>query len=150
MRFLRYVIAVVTPFVLATTLVAQNLDVELQRAVQREMATGNHQAAIREYRRIADRAGSNRIVAAQALLRLAEAHQSVGDAEASKVYEQIVASFGDQEEVAALARTRLGNGPRAARSAAPLRRVWEIGARSGGWSRVARVSPNGQFFLLVT
>jgi len=145
----RFVLALAAPFALVAALAAQSLDVQLQRAVQREAATGDHKAAIAEYRRIADRAGSNRVIGAQALLKLAEAHQNAGDADANKVYEQIVARFGDQVEIAAIARTRLGNESRAARGAAPsLRQVWVPGTRSGGTS-YKRVSPDGQSLVLV-
>ncbi len=89
MRFLRRALVLVAPLALVATLAAQNLEVELQRAIQRETATGDSKAAIAEYRRIADRAGSNKAVGAQALLHLAEAYERQGDAEANKVYEQM-------------------------------------------------------------
>src|SRR5688572_24485920 len=150
MRFLRRALVLLAPLALVATLAAQNLDVELQRAIQREIATGDSKAAIAEYRRIADRAGSNKAVGAQALLKLAEAHHKAGDAEANKVYEQIVARFGDQVEIAAIARGRLGNESRAARGAAPsLRQVWVPGTRPGGIANL-RISPNGQSLVLVT
>src|SRR5687767_13678148 len=100
MRFLRVALVLAAPFALAATLAAQSLEVQLQRAVQGEAATGDHKAAIAEYRRIAERAGTNRPVAAQALLRLADAHRDMGDAEARKVYQRIVSGFADQADVA--------------------------------------------------
>jgi Tol biopolymer transport system component len=141
MKILRSGLALAVPFVLAATIAAQSLDVQLQRAVQRETATGDHKAAIKEYRRIADRAGSNRAIGAQALLRLAEAHQQVGDAEANKVYEQILARFGDQVEIAALARTRLGNASRTARGAIPSLRRVDTTVPEGNFTQI---SPDGQ------
>jgi Tol biopolymer transport system component len=145
MRFARFGLAAALPFLLATTLVAQSLEVQLQRAVQREMATGDTKAAIAEYRRIADRAGANKVVAAQAMLRLAEAYAKQGDAQARTVYEQIVARYADQTEVVAAARSRLGTSRPQPFGAAIRRRVWtgpEIEQQVRG--RV-RVSPDGRF-----
>src|SRR5690348_8769313 len=62
---------------------AQTLEVQLQRAVQKETATGDLKAAIEAYKKIASSAGSNHAIAAQALLHEAEAHQKLGDAEAA-------------------------------------------------------------------
>lgn len=82
------------------------LEVQLQRAIQKEMTAGDLKAAIDEYKKIASRAGSNRAVAAKALLRLAEAYEKQGGAEARKTYERIVTEYGDQGE-ATQARNRL-------------------------------------------
>ena len=51
--------------------------------------------------------GTDRAIAGQALIRLAEAYQKLGDLQARGVYERIVRDFGDQREVVAAARTRL-------------------------------------------
>lgn len=147
MRFLRILAFAVAPFVLATTLAAQSLEVQLQRAVQREIATGDSKAAIAEYRRIADRAArSDRVVAARALLRLAEAHQKMGDAEADKVYRQIVERYSDQAAIVASARARLSTArPTTSPAGVARRRVWTDSdvQRITGWGRI---SPDGRFF----
>ena len=52
---------------LAATPLAQSLSIDLQRAVQKETATGDHAAAIQEYKRIVSRAGNDHEVAAQTL-----------------------------------------------------------------------------------
>lgn len=92
----------------ALALEAQSLEAELQRAAQREMVSGDRKAAIQEYQRIAARAASaNKKVAALALMRMAESHARLGDAEARRIYERVVREFGDQAEVAATARARL-------------------------------------------
>jgi Tol biopolymer transport system component len=149
MRFPRRALLLVAPLALIATLSAQDLAVELQRAIQRETATGDSKAAIAEYQRIADRAGSNKAVGAQALLSLAEAYQRQGDAEARKVYERIVTRFSDQVEIAAIARARLGGEPRrVAGAAAWLRQVWVPGTRAGGIPYL-RISPDGQSLVLV-
>jgi Tol biopolymer transport system component len=144
MRFLRIAFALVTPFALAVTLAAQSLDVQLQRAAQREAATGDHKTAIAEYRRIAERAGTNRAVAAQALLRLADAHREQGDAEAGKVYQRIVSGFADQAEIAALAQSRLASSRTPVSTGVAKRRVW-FGTDSERVDDAARISPDGRF-----
>ena len=85
---------------------AQTLEARLQKAIQAETVTGDLRAAIDEYRRIADGAGTNRRVAAQALMRMAECHRKLGNAEAAKIFERIVRDFGDQPD-AADARAKL-------------------------------------------
>src|SRR5204863_9558075 len=70
MRRLSLVTMLAATVALVVTLSAQTLDVQLQRAVQKEIATGDYRAAIDEYKRIDDRAGQNRSGAAAALLRL--------------------------------------------------------------------------------
>jgi len=95
--------------VLAVSLSAQSLSVELQRITQQATVSGDLRAAIDGYKRIVARAGSNREVAAQALLRMAESYQKLGDAEARTVYARIVREFPDRKEEAALASARLGS-----------------------------------------
>ena len=65
--------------------------------------------AIEQYRQIAQT--GDRTVAVRALIRLAECHQKLGDAEARNIYERIVREFADQKDAVALAR-----GAREARS----------------------------------
>ena len=144
MTFLRIAFALAAPFALAATLAAQSLEIQLQRAVQREAATGDHKAAIAEYRRIADRAGANRSVTAQALLRLADAHRNLGDSEAGKVYERIVSGFADQVEIAAVARGRLVSARTAVSTGPAKRRVW-YGVDAERADDAARISPDGRF-----
>jgi Tol biopolymer transport system component len=148
MKFLRLATALITPFVLAATLTAQSLEVQLQRAVQRELATGDHKAAIAEYRRIADRAGANRAVTAQALLRLADSHRDQGDAEAGTVYQQIVSRFADQAEIAAIAQRRLATSRTLVSTGIAKRRVW-YGRDAERAAGDARVSPDGRFIAFV-
>ena len=145
MTLIRLVGALAVPLALAVTLSAQSADVQLQRAVQREIATGDTKAAIAEYKRIADRAGSNRAVAAQALLRLAEAHQKLGDAEANKVYEQVVSRYADQPEAVATARTRLNVAKPVITGGLIRRRVWSGPDAERMVS--GRVSPDGRYLV---
>ena len=122
----------------------QKLDVELQLAIQREMASGDLKAAIVEYRRIAERAErADRAVASRALLRLAEAHARLGQAEARGIYERIVRDFPDQT-VTADARQRLAalaNQPPVVASGVP-QLVWTGSLNDGG--NGFSMSPDGR------
>ena len=89
---------------------AQSLDADLQRAIQSEVTTGDLKAAIAAYTGIVARAGANRAVAVQALLRLAQCHQKLGDAESRRIYERVIKDFADQPSAVAEARARLLNG----------------------------------------
>ena len=101
-------LAILLTAVLLQPAFSQNsLEVQLQRAIQKEAGAGDLKGAIEDYKKIAARAGSNRAIAAQALLHLAEAYDKQGAAEARKTYEQIVKDFSDQREPAAQARQHL-------------------------------------------
>jgi Tol biopolymer transport system component len=103
----------------------QSLSVELQRVTQQLTVSGDMRAAIDGYKRIVDKAGSNREVAAQALLRLAESYEKLKDAEAATIYARIVREFPERKE-ATTARARLGGtgGTPPAASAKNDRAVW--------------------------
>ena len=100
MRTLRYALALAVAALLLVPVSAQNLDAELQRATQKEIVTGDLKAAIEEYKKIVARAGTNRPVAAQALVHMAECYQKLGDAESGKIYERVLREFSDQTEAA--------------------------------------------------
>jgi len=78
-----------------------------QKALAKERAEADLAGAIRLYERVVKEHSSDRKLAAEALLRIGECHQALGNAEAKRAYERLVREFGDQTEVAAKARTRL-------------------------------------------
>lgn len=80
----------------------------LARAHHKATVDGDMQGAIVEYKTIVAGAGSDRALAAQALVRMAECYQKLGDAEAKSIYERVVRDYGDQQESATVARMRLG------------------------------------------
>lgn len=84
---------------------AQDPERLFKAAMNTELVDGDLRSAIEQYRKVADAAP--RPLAAQALLRMAESYQKLGDLEARAVYERIVREFGDQPDTAAAARTRL-------------------------------------------
>ena len=123
MRTRRVVVTGALAGALLALLAGQDLEVALQRTIQQETVTGDLKAAIQEYGKIAANAGSNRAVAAKALVHMAECYQKIGDAEARKVYERVVREYGDQKDAVALARTRLG-GSASSSGGILTRQVW--------------------------
>jgi len=103
-----WMISIAAALALVLPAVGQSLDAELQRAIQKEVVSGDCKAAIVEYGAIAARAiSTNRAVGAQALLREAECYQKLGDEQAQALYAEIVSKFADQKDVAAAAQSRL-------------------------------------------
>jgi Tol biopolymer transport system component len=86
---------------------ANNPAVALRAAMETETVKGDLKAAIEQYKKLAE--SSERGVAAQALLRLAECYQKLGDAQAQPVYERLVREFADQKDVIAMARERMAS-----------------------------------------
>ncbi|MBI4909429.1 MAG: hypothetical protein HY820_37770 [Acidobacteria bacterium] len=90
-------------------------DVALRAAIELETVKGDLRGAIKRYASLAE--GKDRAVAARALLRMAQCHEKLGNSEARKIYQRIVKDFGDQAELVAQARAKLGgdiasDGPR--------------------------------------
>ncbi len=109
-RFAHIVIALTVAACAVASLAARQADpeVRLRAAMKMETVDGNLQAAIKEYQQLAK--STNRSVAAKALARLGQCYEKLGTAEndrARKAYEEIVASYADQSDAVALARTRL-------------------------------------------
>src|SRR5690348_7195450 len=78
----------------------------LQAALTRETIQGDLERAIELYKSAVKEAGTNRALAAQALVRMADCYQKLGDSESRKIYEQIVRDYADQKEAVATARVR--------------------------------------------
>src|SRR5512143_1034821 len=81
--------------------------VRLRAAIQKEEVDGDLPGAIDLYKKIVADPGANRAVAAEALLRLGGCHEKLGQAEARKAYERLVAEYPDQAEKVKAARQRL-------------------------------------------
>jgi Tol biopolymer transport system component len=81
--------------------------VQWKAAMHKEQVEGDLKGAIEAYRKIIARQGKDRAVVAKAMLQMAQCHEKLGDAEARKIYEQLVKSYGDQTAVAAEARAKL-------------------------------------------
>src|SRR3989304_6481752 len=95
-------------------------DVQFQAAQHKAFVDGDLKGAIEQYKKIAS--GSDRAIAAKALVAMAECYQKLGDAEAQRIYERVLREYADQTEAAATARARLGRTEAAAPSAGRARR----------------------------
>ena len=78
-----------------------------QKALLKERTEGNPAEAIRLYERVVKEHSRDRQLAAEALFRIGECHQALGNAEARRAFERLLRDFGDQTEVVAKARTKL-------------------------------------------
>jgi Tol biopolymer transport system component len=108
-------------------------------AQHKATVAGDLKGAIDDYERIVAAAGKDRAAAAQALLRMAEAYQKLGDAEAMRIYERLVREYQDQNAAASVARTRLASTPAERAGALTTERVLEIGRPHD------RISPDGRY-----
>src|SRR5512136_1173069 len=85
----------------------RSAEVQLKAALHKEQVEGDLKAAIEQYRQIISHYGKNRAVAAQAIFHMAQCHEKLGQAEARKLFEQLVKDYADQKEIAKLANARL-------------------------------------------
>lgn len=121
--------------------------VQLRGAIEKEEVTGDLEGAMTLYRQIIAANGKNRAVTARAMLRLAGCHEKLGQAEARKVYERLVAEFSDQTQEAASARTRLAALARSLETLQPtFRRITIPGNVSSG----AQLSSDGTRLAMVS
>ena len=101
---------------------AQDVDKLFKAAMNTELVDGNLPAAIEQYKKVVQT--GSRALAAQALVRMAECYQKLGDAESRKIYERLVRDYADQKESAAIARARLGEERTRQPKTMALRKVW--------------------------
>jgi len=80
-------------------------DLQLQAAINKETVEGDLKGAIELYKKIAQ--SSDRSVAANALLRMGQCHEKLGNAEARTAYQRLVRDFADQAGIVEQARVRL-------------------------------------------
>jgi Tol biopolymer transport system component len=120
----------------------QSGDVALRAAVETETIKGDLAGAIEQYRALAE--GDDRAVAAQALLRMAQSYEKLGDAQARTIYERVVRDFADQADAVTIARTHLADRtspPKVAGERAVL-----TGPNVNGYGTV---TPDGRFLTYV-
>ncbi len=103
-------------------------DVDLQAAIRTETIDGNLKGAIEQYKKIAT--ASDRAVAAQALVRMAECYQKLGDSDARTTYERVIREFSDQADSVSIARARLAGDRPAGGTGLVARQMWT--ERGGG------------------
>jgi Tol biopolymer transport system component len=105
----------------------QSPDVLFESAKQKELVDGKLEEAIRIYQRVVQEHGSNRALAAAALLRIGQCYERLGQVEARQAYERLLRDFGDQAQSVAEARARLSalsERGTAARPQMAVRQIW--------------------------
>ena len=111
----RLVLAAVALGVLAGAQSQNRPEVQLKAAVYKETVEGDLQGAIALYKQIVSSAAAPRPVVAAALLGLGGCYEKVGQQDAQKVYERLVAEYPDQTQEVTQARDRLAAISRTAR-----------------------------------
>lgn len=102
------VLAVLLTLAVPTGLVAQSAQELYQRGLVQEHANGDLKQAIALYGQAARAAGSDRALAAKALIRMAASHEKLReDAEAASAYAELVRSYPEQRAEVAIAQDRL-------------------------------------------
>ncbi len=124
----------ITATMLALAQAPRSVEAQFKAAQHAEEVEGDLKKAIEEYRQIAR--NGDRVVAVRALIRLAECHQKLGDAESKSIYERIVRDYSEQKDAVALARGRL------APTLAPQPMLTTQRVLSDG---AGRVSPDGRY-----
>lgn len=84
---------------------ADKAEVAFKAALEKEVADGDLNSAIAQYEKLAR--GSNRAVAAKALVRMGQCYEKMGSTEARKAYERAIREFAEQKDAAVQARARL-------------------------------------------
>lgn len=122
-----------------TAFAQENAAVALRAAKETETVEGDLDSAIEQYERLSE--GSDRAIAAQALVRMAGCYEKLGTVQAQVIYERVLRDFADQRESANLARTKLAALSLDATSTAAMstRKVWEKPLIIG------TVSPDGRY-----
>ena len=126
----------------------------LRAAIEKEEVDGDLQAAIDLYKKIVDKYGSQRAVAAKALVRLGGCYEKLGEKQAGlaqKAFEKVVADYPDQTEAVKLATEKLTLLLRTqallktGRAEFSIRQVWaEPGTDTSGG-----ISPDGRYLSFV-
>jgi len=113
----------------------------MEAARKKEVVDGDLKGAIQQYQAIAEKYKSERAVVADALVRMAECYQKLGNGEARKIYERLVRDFGDQKDAVTLARARLGSKESVVAASKGDRSVWS-GPDADGFGTI---SQDGRF-----
>ena len=82
-------------------------EVLLQAALYTEQVDGELEEAIRLYTGLRERYGSNRAVAARALVQIGQCYEKLGNPEARQIFERVRKEYADQREAVRLARQGL-------------------------------------------
>jgi Tol biopolymer transport system component len=145
-RSLWLVAALASALTVGTAAQTTSAKTAMEAARKTEVVDGDLRAAIKQYAAIADKFKADRGIAADALLRMAECYQKLGDAQARETYQRLIRDFGDQKEAVAVARMRLGGGGSTAVAVAKGdRAVWT----GRDVDLFGTVSPDGRYLTYV-
>jgi Tol biopolymer transport system component len=122
MRFVYFAALACGIALLAAPQKSDKQELSLQKAIQTETVDGDLQSAIEMYRKIAQ--GSDRALAAKALVRMGQCYDKLGNTEARKAYDRVVREFADQKDAAAEASRHLAGVSAAAPGQLATRVVW--------------------------
>ena len=121
---------------LASVLAGQTAEKMLEAARHKEVMAGDLKGAIAEYRKIAAKFAGRAEVAAQALVKMGQCQEKLGEAEARRSYERVVKEYAGTGPYAAQARARLAAmGGAGSQNGARARVVWD--AATDYWGRVS-------------
>lgn len=145
-----------TAFTLALALAVTGVRIDaqsgydlFQKALATERADGDLRAAIQLYDRVVKDFGTDRALAARALVGMGQCYEKLGDLNARAVYERVVRDYADQKSEATAARSRLAALP--APAAAPVSQtahlVWK-GQEAFGSVR-GTISPDGRYLTFL-
>jgi TPR repeat protein len=80
---------------IVTTQKTDQAEVRLKAAIQKETVERDLKAAIDAYKKLSE--GGNRVVAAQALVRMGQCYEKLRNADALRAYERVIRDFNDQK-----------------------------------------------------
>lgn len=134
----------------ARLLPAQSAQELFQQAVVAERASGKLADAIALYQRVIREAGTDRALAARALVRTGATYEMLGRTEARAAYDRVIREFGDQPRMVAQARDRLaalrlGAARPANGTASVAQEVWS----GADVAAMSRPSPDGRYLAFV-
>jgi Tol biopolymer transport system component len=113
----------------------------LRTATDKAQVDGDLNGAVRQYQAIVDRfARTDRAIAVQALLGIADCYQKLGDPASKQIYERIVTEFSDQKDAVSIARQHVPAGD-TAQGGKGDRSLWS-GDKADGYGTI---SPDGRF-----
>jgi Tol biopolymer transport system component len=132
----------------ASVTLAQNGQDLFQKALVKERAEGDLEGAIAIYRQAVEHSGTDRALAARALLRIGQCYEKVGTDEAQKAYGQILQNYGDQADAVKMAQERLSAlrkpDKKDGRELA-VRKIWA----DSSTDTMGEVSPDGRYLSFV-
>src|SRR5205814_2531504 len=96
----------------------------LGAALHQEEVQGDLKGAIAAYQKVVAAPGVSRKTAAEALVRVGQCYEKLGNVESRKAYERVVREYADQKDAVTLARARLGKESATSHRLA-FRQVWK-------------------------